>query len=197
MTSSADASSPTIPRWHQELKFFQNAVGAIPGPQDCFLVLRGTKTLALRLDRHCSNAHEIADFLNRHDKIESVYYPGLATHPQHHIAKKQMKDFGAMVSFTLRAGVEEAKAFTTSTRLFTLAESLGSVKSLLCHPPTMTHASVEPAVRRKNGIADGLIRLSVGIEDVQDLIADLDQALAKVPATREDNIQNAVALGAR
>ena len=173
------------PALAQELKFFQNAVGAIPGPQDCFLVLRGTKTLALRLDRHCSNAHEIADFLNRHDKIESVYYPGLASHPQHAIAKKQMKDFGAMVSFTLRAGVDEAKAFTTSTRLFTLAESLGSVKSLLCHPPTMTHASVEPEVRRKNGIADGLIRLSVGIEDVQDLIADLDQALAKVPAARE------------
>jgi cystathionine gamma-lyase len=170
------------PALAEQLKFFQNAVGAVPGPQDCFLVLRGTKTLSLRVERHCSNARAVAEFLRAHDKVETVYYPGFSDHPQHQVARRQMKDFGAMVSFTLRAGVEEAKAFTTATKIFTLAESLGSVKSLLCHPPTMTHASVEPEVRRRNGIADGLIRLSVGIEDVGDLITDLDQALEKVPA---------------
>ena len=163
-----------------ELRFFQNAVGAVPGPQDCFLILRGIKTLAVRMDRHCENARHVARFLGQHPAVARVYYPGLWTHAGYKVAQRQMRDFGAMVSFELRAGVEEAKRFTTSTRIFTLAESLGSVKSLLCHPATMTHASVEPEVRRANGVSDGLIRLSVGIEDVNDLVADLEQALDAV-----------------
>ena len=162
---------------YTELKFHQNAVGAVPGPQDCFLVLRGTKTLAVRMDRHCANARAIAARLAEHPRVRRVYYPGLASHPGHDIASRQMKDFGAVISFELEGG-EEARAFTSRVRLWTLAESLGSVKSLLCHPATMTHASVEPEVRRRNGISDGLVRLSVGIEDKDDLAEDLDQALA-------------------
>jgi len=168
-----------------ELRFIQNAVGAVPGPQDCFLTLRGIKTLGLRMERHCANAAKVAAFLEGHPKIARVYFPGLPGHRGHDIAKRQQKLFGAMVSFELAAGVEEAKAFSSRTRIFTLAESLGSVKSLLCHPPTMTHASVEPEVRRRNGISDGLIRLSVGIEDPADLIDDLAQALDQtVPLSR-------------
>lgn len=165
-----------------ELRFYQNAVGAVPGPQDCFLTLRGIKTLAIRMERHCENATKVAKFLGQHEAVSKVYFPGLWTHPHHEIAKRQMKDFGAMVSFDLRDGFEAAKTFATSTRLFALAESLGSVKSLLCHPPTMTHASVEADVRRASGISDGLIRLSVGIEDIKDLTADIDQALDKAVA---------------
>lgn len=165
---------------HTDLKFFQNAVGAVPGPQDCFLVLRGIKTLALRVERHCANARRVAGFLTEHPKVEKVFYPGLPDHPGHAVAKRQSKDFGGIVSFVLKADEAAARAFTTRTKIFTLAESLGSVKSLLCHPPTMTHASVEPEVRRKNGIPDGLIRLSVGIEAADDILADLDQALAAV-----------------
>ncbi len=165
---------------YEELKFYQNAVGAVPGPFDCFLVLRGTKTLAVRMDRHCANAREVARWLFAHPKVERVYYPGLPDHPQHALAARQMRDFGAMVSFEVRSDVEGTKAFIRRLRVWTLAESLGSVKSLLAHPPTMTHASVEPEVRRKNGINDGLVRLSVGLEDAEDLIADLDQALAAV-----------------
>ncbi len=167
-------------RLYDSLRFFQNAVGAVPGPQDCFLVLRGTKTLALRMERHCANAKQVARYLDGHDKVAKVHYPGLATHPQHALARRQMKDFGAMVSFELRADVEQAKKLTRDFRLWTLAESLGGVKSLVCHPATMTHASVEPEVRREVGIADGLIRLSAGLEDVEDLIADLGQALDAV-----------------
>jgi cystathionine gamma-lyase len=151
-----------------ELKFFQNAIGAVPGPQDCFLILRGVKTLGLRVARHCENAARIVEYLRAHDRIARVHYPG----------------FGAIVSFELDAGVDETIAFTRELRLWTLAESLGSVKSLFCHPPSMTHASVEPEVRRRVGIADGLIRLSVGLEDVRDLVDDLEQALATVPARR-------------
>ena len=168
----------------EELRFLQNAVGAVPGPQDCFLVLRGVKTLGVRMDRHCRNAARVAEFLAGHHKVERVHYPGLPGHPEHEIAARQQKAFGAMVSLELKTGAEEAKRFAALTRIFTLAESLGSVKSLLCHPPTMTHASVEPEVRRRNGISDGLIRLSVGIEDVEDLVADLDQALARVKVDR-------------
>ncbi len=168
----------------EELKFYQNAIGAVPGPWDCFLVLRGTKTLALRMERHCSNARAIAQFLVGHPRVAKVYYPGLAEHPQHGVARRQMKDFGAMVSFELRAepGREllEAREFTRRVRLWTLAESLGGPKSLLCHPATMTHASMEREVRQRIGITDGLLRLSVGLEDVEDLIADLDQALTHV-----------------
>jgi len=159
------------------LRFLQNAVGAVPGPQDCFLVLRGIKTLDLRMERHCANARAVAGFLIEHPKVAAVYWPGLPTHPAHDVAKRQMKDFGAVLSFELKCDVAAAKAFTKKTKLFALAESLGSVRSLLCHPPTMTHASVEPEVRKKNGISDGLIRLSIGCEAAVDLVADLAQAL--------------------
>jgi cystathionine gamma-lyase len=163
---------------YADLKFHQNAVGAVPGPQDCFLVLRGTKTLSVRMARHCANARALAGFLSGHPAVARVYFPGLAEHPGHDIAARQMRDFGGMVSLELKGGGDAARAFASGVRLWTLAESLGSVKSLLCHPATMTHASVEPEVRRHNGISDGLIRLSAGIEDVRDLEADLEQALA-------------------
>jgi cystathionine gamma-lyase len=164
----------------EQMKFYQNAVGGVPGPFDCFLVLRGTKTLAVRMDRHCANARKVAEFLAGHPKVAKVYYPGLKDHPQHDVAKRQMRDFGAMVSFEIRTDVEGTKAFIKRLKLWTLAESLGSVKSLLAHPPTMTHASVEPEVRKKHGINDGLIRLSVGLEDVEDLIEDLEEGLKGV-----------------
>jgi len=151
-----------------DLKFFQNAIGAVPGPQDCFLILRGVKTLGLRMARHCQNASEVVAYLRAQEQIARIHYPG----------------FGAIVSFELDADVADTIAFTKRLRLWTLAESLGSVKSLFCHPPTMTHASVEPEVRRRVGIADGLIRLSIGLEDVRDLIDDLDQALAEVVLPR-------------
>jgi cystathionine gamma-lyase len=167
------------PELSEQLRFLQNAVGAVPGPQDCFLILRGVKTLSLRMDRHCENARQIAEYLESHPRVARVHYPGLASHPGHETARRQQRDFGAIISFELDADVEEAKRFATRTRLFTLAESLGSVVSLLCHPPTMTHASVEPEVRRANGVPDGLIRLSVGLEDARDLIADLEQALGQ------------------
>ena len=164
----------------EQMRFYQNAVGGVPGPFDCFLVLRGTKTLAVRMDRHCANARKVAEFLAGHPKVAKVYYPGLKDHPQHDVAKRQMRDFGAMVSFEIRTDVEGTKAFIKRLKLWTLAESLGSVKSLLAHPPTMTHASVEPEVRKKHGINDGLIRLSVGLEDVEDLIEDLEEGLKGV-----------------
>jgi cystathionine gamma-lyase len=165
---------------HENLKFFQNAVGAVPGPQDCFLTLRGIKTLPLRVAAHCQGAREIARFLEQHPAVARVYYPGLPSHPGHEIAARQMTDFGAIISVELAADLETTRQFTKSLSLWTLAESLGSVKSLFCHPPTMTHASVEPEVRRQVGIADGLIRLSVGLEDPADLIDALDIALERV-----------------
>jgi cystathionine beta-lyase/cystathionine gamma-synthase len=167
-----------------ELRFFQNAIGAVPGPQDCFLILRGTKTLSLRVQKHCDNAEEIVRYLDQHEAISRVFYPGLAEHEGHAVARRQMERFGAIVSFELDTTIEETRAFTRRLKLWTLAESLGSVRSLFCHPATMTHASVEPEVRRNVGIGDGLIRLSVGLEDVRDLIDDLEQALAatRVPA---------------
>jgi cystathionine gamma-lyase len=164
-----------------ELKFHQNAVGAVPGPQDCYLTLRGIKTLAVRLDRHCENADKVARYLSQHPCVRRTFYPGLWTHPNYQLAVKQMRGLGGgVVSFELDASAAETKRFTTLTKLFTLAESLGSVKSLLCHPATMTHASIEPEVRQEAGISDSLVRLSVGIEGVRDLIADLEQALAQV-----------------
>lgn len=175
------------PALYERLKFFQNAVGAVPGPQDCALVLRGTKTLALRVERHCASARAVAAWLQSHPAVATVHFPGLATHPQHELARRQMRDFGGIVSFELAGGEPEARLFSRSLRLWTLAESLGGPKSLLCHPPTMTHASVEPEVRRRNGISDGLIRLSVGLEDAEDLIADLEQALAVVVAARQSS----------
>ncbi len=162
----------------EQLKFYQNAVGAVPGPQDCYLVLRGIKTLSLRMDKHCSNAREIAAFLKDHPGVSRVYYPGLESHTGHHLAKKQMKDFGGMVSFELKSDWEGAFGFVKAVKLFSLAESLGTAFSLVNHPASMTHASIPQEVREKNGITNGLLRLSVGLEDVDDLIEDLTQALA-------------------
>jgi cystathionine gamma-lyase len=164
---------------YDELKFLQNAIGAVPAPQDCFLILRGIKTLGLRVERHCSNAEILARHLLAHDAVSRVYYPGLVDTPSHAIARRQMTRFGAIVSFDLDASLEETRAFTRRLKLWTLAESLGGPKSLFCHPATMTHASVEADVRRNVGIGDSLIRLSAGLEDVRDLIDDLEQALAQ------------------
>ncbi|MBK8612817.1 MAG: cystathionine gamma-synthase [Flavobacteriales bacterium] len=163
----------------ERLAFIQNSSGATPGPQDCFLVLRGLKTLHLRMQRHCENGAEVAEWLVKHPKVERVYWPGLPTHPNHAIAKAQMRGFGGMISFTLKGDrMEDAMKVLSSTELFCLAESLGGVESLLGHPASMTHASIPREERLKNGLADTLIRLSVGLEDVEDLIADLEQALA-------------------
>ncbi len=159
------------------LHFIQNAVGAVPGPQDCFLILRGIKTLHLRVERACKNAKKIAKFLLSHPKVGKVYYPGFKDHPNHKIAKAQMRDFGGMVSFDLaNDDYEDAKKVLSNTHLFTLAESLGGVESLIGHPASMTHASIPKPERLKVGLTDSLIRLSVGIEDVDDLIEDLDKA---------------------
>jgi len=162
----------------KELAFYQNAVGGQLGPMDAFLVLRGTKTLALRMERHCANALAVARYLERHPAVERVLYPGLTSHPQHRLAKRQMRDFGGMVSLELRGGVEAGSALACATRVFTLAESLGGVESLIEVPPLMTHASIPPEQRRAAGLQDGLVRLSVGVEHVDDLIADLEQGLA-------------------
>ncbi len=165
----------------QELAFIANSCGAVPGPQDSFLVLRGIKTLHLRMERHCSNGKKIAEFLKSHPKVGHVYWPGFPDHPNHQIAKKQMRDFGGMLSFTLKNdSLEVATKLMESVELFSLAESLGGVESLINHPASMTHASIPKEERIKNGLSDSLIRLSIGVEDVEDLIADLDQALAKV-----------------
>ncbi|BBB89670.1 MAG TPA: cystathionine gamma-synthase [Methylomusa anaerophila] len=161
----------------QKIKFLQNAIGSVLSPFDSFLLLRGLKTLAVRMDAHCKNAKKIAQFLEQHPKVEKVIYPGLPTNPYHEIAKSQMNDFGGMVSFYLKGGAAETQKFLEKTRLFALAESLGGVESLVEAPAIMTHASIPKEVREQNGIYDNLVRLSVGIEDVKDLIADLDNAL--------------------
>ena len=161
------------------LKYVQNAVGAVPAAMDCFLMLRSTKTLQVRVQRHCENAMTIARWLESHAKVEKVIYPGLESHPQHALAKKQMcGGFGGMISCVVKGGLPASRRVLERVRLFSLAESLGGVESLIEHPAIMTHASIPPEARKALGIDDGLIRLSVGIEDVQDLIADLDQALA-------------------
>lgn len=160
------------------IKFYQNAAGGVPGPFDSYLVLRGLKTLAVRMDRHCDNAVSLAAWLAKHSAVAKVYYPGLAEHPGHAVAAKQMRNFGGMISLKLKGGIPAAKEFLTRTKLFSLAESLGGVESLVCHPTTMTHASIPKEVREARGVDDGLIRLSVGIEDVADLRADLEHALA-------------------
>ncbi|HQD11711.1 MAG TPA: cystathionine gamma-synthase [Chitinophagales bacterium] len=161
-----------------QLYFIQNASGAVPGPQDCFLILRGIKTLHIRVERACENAEKISAFLASHPAVATVNYPGFASHPGHNIAKKQMKKFGAMVSFSLKDDrIEAANKVLSSTQLFSLAESLGGVESLIGHPATMTHASIPLAERQKTGVVDSLIRLSVGIEDADDLIEDLKKAL--------------------
>ena len=162
-----------------QLYFLQNATGAVPGPQDCFLILRGIKTLHLRVQRSCENAEKIAHVLRNHPKIEKVFWPGFTDHPNHAIAKKQMRMFGAMVSFTLKNDdMQAANKILSSTKLFALAESLGGVESLIGHPASMTHASIPREERLKTGLVDSLIRLSVGVEDADDLIEDLLQALA-------------------
>jgi O-succinylhomoserine (thiol)-lyase len=165
---------------YETLKFHQNAVGAVPGPFDCFLVLRGVKTLAVRMEAHQKNAMAIAQYLEKHPAVEKVMYPGLASHPQHSLAKEQMKGFGGMVSFVLKGGQESARQFLGTTKLFALAESLGGVESLVCHPVSMTHGSIPKAERDARGVVDALVRLSVGIEDQEDLLADLEAGLAKV-----------------
>lgn len=165
----------------EKLYFIQKSCGAVPGPMDCFLVLRGLKTLHVRMKAHCENGKTIAHYLRNHPKVGKVYWPGFTDHPGHEIAKSQMRDFGGMMSIILKDdSLEAAKRMLTSTHLFSLAESLGGVESLINHPASMTHASIPKVEREKVGVVDGLIRLSVGIEDVDDLIADLEKALDKV-----------------
>lgn len=162
----------------EQLAFIQNSTGAVPGPMDSFLTLRGIKTLHLRMERHSENGAEVAAFLQQHSKIEKVYWPGFTDHPNHDIAKTQMKAFGGMLSFIPKGGdLKSAIKIVEHLKIFTLAESLGGVESLAGHPASMTHASIPKEIREKSGVVDGLIRLSVGIEDVQDLIEDLDQAI--------------------
>lgn len=161
----------------ENLRFQVKSTGAVPGPMDCYLVLRGIKTLSVRVERAVSNAKVIASYLDNHSKVEKVYYPGLKSHPQHDLAAKQMKDFGAMLSFSLKDdSIEAATKFMASTKFFTLAESLGGVESLISNPASMTHGSIPKELREKAGLKDSLIRISVGIEDVEDLLADLEQA---------------------
>jgi len=162
----------------RQLAFIQNASGAVPGPQDCFLVLRGLKTLHIRMQRHCENAVQVAQYLESHPRVGKVYYPGLPSHPGHELAKQQMKDFGGMLSFELKGDIyEEAVRTMEQLQVFSLGESLGGVESLCTHPASMTHASIPKEERLKAGLKDTLIRLSVGIEDVADLIADLEKAI--------------------
>jgi cystathionine beta-lyase/cystathionine gamma-synthase len=164
------------PDLDERIGFYQNSVGATPGPHDCFLVLRGTKTLPVRMDRHCENARAIAEWLEDHDRVDRVYYPGLDSHPDHDLAAEQMDDFGGMVSFELDASLDETADVVSETEVFTLAESLGGVESLIEQPATMTHAAIPKEERVAAGLRDGLIRASVGIENVADLKADLQQA---------------------
>jgi cystathionine gamma-lyase len=168
------------PALYERLVFLQNAVGAVPAPHDCYLTLRGLKTLALRMERHDANARTIAAWLEGHPKVERVLYPGLPSHPQHALARLQQTGFGGMISFYLRGDLEAARRFLRAVRVFTLAESLGGVESLIEHPAIMTHASVPKDTRERLGIADGFIRVSVGVEHVDDQIADLDHAFAAV-----------------
>ena len=162
----------------EQLYFIQNASGAICGPMDSFLTLRGIKTLHVRMQRHCENAKKIANYLNKHEEIESVYWPGFKNHPNHNIAKTQMNDYGAMISFTTKGNsLSKSLKIVESLKIFTLAESLGGVESLAGHPASMTHASIPKKEREKSGVVDSLIRLSVGIEDSEDLIEDLKQAI--------------------
>jgi len=162
----------------KRLHFIQNAAGAIPSPMDCFLVLRGIKTLHLRMQRHCENAAQIAEFLRAHPKVEKVYYPGFKDHTNHQVASKQMTAYGSMISFVPKSSdIETAKAIVKKLRYFSLGESLGGVESLVGHPATMTHAALPKEEREAQGILDGLLRLSIGIESVDDLMDDLNRAL--------------------
>ncbi len=168
------------PALHEAFKFYQNAVGAVPGPQDCWLSLRGIKTLSVRMRQHEANARAIAEHLSRHRKVSGAIYPGLPSHPQHELAKRQMDGFGAIVSFRLAGGREAVAAIVKNIQVFLFAESLGGVESLLCHPATMSHGTLTQQEREAIGITEGTVRLSVGIEDVNDLIEDLDRGLAAV-----------------
>jgi|SRR5579859_5927316 len=163
---------------YQGIQFYQNAAGGVPAPFDAWLALRGAKTLAVRMRQHCANAQAIASYLSEHPRVRTVYYPGLPTHPNHALAQRQMRDFGGMVSLDLKGSRADTDHFVRRLQLFALAESLGGVESLVCHPVTMTHGSIPVAERERRGITETLLRLSVGIEDAQDLIADLQQALA-------------------
>jgi cystathionine beta-lyase/cystathionine gamma-synthase len=167
---------------HDVLKFHQNSVGGVPGPFDCFLTLRGVKTLAVRMREHEHNARAVAAYLDGHEDVASLYYPGLPSHPQHELAKRQMRGFGGIVSVVLRGGAARTVAFASKTRIFSLAESLGGVESLICHPVTMTHGSIPKEIRDARGVTEGLLRLSVGIESQADIIADIEQALASTRA---------------
>jgi cystathionine gamma-lyase len=162
----------------ERVAFLQNAAGAVPSPMDCFLVMRGTKTLHVRMERHDSNARTLAAWLESHRQVAKVIYPGLESHPQHALAKRQQRGFGGMISFVLKGGLDESRRFLSACKIFTLAESLGGVESLIEHPAIMTHASVPAETRANLGIVDGFIRLSVGIEDVADLKSDLEGAFA-------------------
>lgn len=178
------AAATSHPEMIENLRFQAKATGAVPGPMDSYLVLRGIKTLAVRMERAVENAVTIANYLNDHPLVGEVHYPGLSSHPQHELAKEQMREPGAMLSFTLKDDTQEsAVEYMSRTRFFTLAESLGGVESLISHPASMTHGSIPKEVREKAGLKDSLIRLSVGIEDVEDLIEDLDRAFLKSPAT--------------
>jgi cystathionine gamma-lyase len=162
----------------QPIAFYQNAAGGVPGPFDAWLTLRGLKTLAVRMMQHCANARRLAVWLSEQPQVQNVYYPGLQTHPGHDIARRQMRDFGGMISVSLKGGKDSALRLLTRTRLFSLAESLGGVESLIGHPATMTHASIPAEIREARGVVDGLVRLSVGIENVDDLQEDLQQAIS-------------------
>jgi cystathionine gamma-lyase len=170
-------------RLYTDFKFYQNAAGGVPSPFDSWLVLRGAKTLAVRMRQHCENAMRVARFLDGHPLVRAVYYPGLPSHPDHELARRQMTDFGGMVSFAFEGTREDVDTFVRGLRVFALAESLGGVESLCCHPASMTHGSIPAEERERRGVTDTLLRLSVGIEDVRDLIADLDQALGRVART--------------
>ena len=163
----------------ERLYFIQNATGAVPGPQDCFLTLRGIKTLHVRMQRHCENCREIAQFLQKHKKIDKVYWPGFKTHPNHEVAKEQMNGFSGMICFELTGGIPAGKTVMNSVELAQLAESLGSVETMITHPATMTHAEVPKEDRLARGLTDGLVRISVGIENIDDIIQDLSSALEK------------------
>jgi cystathionine beta-lyase/cystathionine gamma-synthase len=167
--------------YFDKLKFMQKSIGAVSSPFDCWLTLLGIKTLPVRMERHCANGMAVAKYLAEHPKVDRVSYPGLPSHPQHEIAKRQMSDFSGMVTFELKGGLESGRTLMNSVRLCSLAESLGSVETMVTHPATMTHGDVPREEREARGLTDGLVRISVGIEDVEDIIADLDQALNQVP----------------
>jgi len=173
----------------EPIKFLQNATGGVPSPFDCWLTLRGLKTLELRMQRHAENAEAIADALRNHPLVKRVYFPGLPDHPGHEIARRQMTGFGGMVSFELDGTIEEVVSFVSSRRFFALGESLGGVKSLLCHPARMTHASIPAEARAELGLSDTLIRLSPGCEHRKDLVADLLEGLENVRLAREAQVQ--------